>query len=189
MVRAAEGGCSRLSEAITSVRVHAPTRSLSHGTIGSLSSGVWLHCTSQRGREGGARQGAWHGTPAFCTYVSLATNTPFEDSLLMQPRVGSGGAWEGKTHVLSVCNQWKGLVRSPQLHQGWASGKVPSPLPNPLDCLPTATSSRTPSAAPGSHCLHCPPRPHLPPYIILGRGSEPTGRTLGILAPASLCAG
>lgn len=182
------GGCSQLSEATTSVRVHVPTRSLSHGTRGSLSSGVWLCCTSQRGREGGARQGAWHGPPAFCTYVPLANDTPFEDSLLMQPGVRGGGAGEGTTHVLSVCNQWKGLVRSLQLRQGWASGKVPSPLPNPLDCLPTVTSSWIPSVAPGAHCLRCPPRPHPPPYIILGRGSEPTERTLDILAPASLSA-
>lgn len=125
--RAAEGGCFQLSETITSVRVHVPTRSLLRGAIGSLSSGMWLCCTSQRGREGGVRHGGWHGTPAFCTYVSLANDTPFEDSLLMQPRVENGGAREGTTHVLSVCNQWKGLVRSLQLCQGWASGRCPHP--------------------------------------------------------------
>lgn len=91
-------------EAIKSVRAHAPTRSLSHSTIGSLGNGVWLCCISQRGGEGGERQGAWHATPVFCMYVSLANDTPFEDSLLMQPRVESGRAWEGTAHVLFVIN-------------------------------------------------------------------------------------
>lgn len=61
--------------------------------------------TSWRGREGGARRGAWQEPPASCTYVSLATVSPFEDSLLMQPWAESGGAGEGATHALSVCNQ------------------------------------------------------------------------------------
>lgn len=89
--RPAERGCSQLEEATTRVRVHVPTCSLS-----SVGSGVWPGCTSWRGWEGGARQGAWHRPPAFCTYVSLANVSPFEDSFLMQPQAG-----EGTTH--SVC--------------------------------------------------------------------------------------
>lgn len=88
---------------------------------------VWPCCSYWRGREGEARQGPWHGPPAFCMYVSLANSSPFEDSLLMQPGMGSGGAREGATHVLSVCNQWKGLVRSLQLRQGWLLGRSPRP--------------------------------------------------------------
>lgn len=51
--------------------------------------------------------------------------------------------------------------------------------PDSLDCLPTAPKSQTTSLAPGTHCPHCPPRPHLPPDIMLGP-------TLGILAPTLL---
>lgn len=45
---------------------------------------------------------------------------------------------------MSVCNQWKGRVRSLQLLQGWVAGKVLWPLPAPLDCLPTASTSPGP---------------------------------------------
>lgn len=53
----------------------------------------------EAGREEQGR-GAWHGPPAFCTFVSLANVSPFEDSLLMQPR--GGGAREGATHYVCL---------------------------------------------------------------------------------------
>lgn len=74
----------------------------------------------------------------------------------------------------------------PAAPPGLATWKVPSPLPDSLDCLPTASSFQLPSLAPGTHCPHCPPIPHLPPDIMLGRGSEPTRPALGILVPALL---
>lgn len=143
--RPADRACFQLAPPITRVPVHVPTRPLSRGTVGSLGSGVWLCCTSWRDREGGARQGAWHQSPVFCTYVSLVKFSPFEDSLLMQPGVGSGGAREGATHGLSVCNQWKGLVRSLQLCQGWLLGRSPHPSLILLIACPLIPAPRSPA--------------------------------------------
>lgn len=66
-------GCSQPKLAIMHVRVHVPAHSHFRRAVRSLRDSVWPRCTSWRGRQGGARQGAWHERPAFCTYVSLAT--------------------------------------------------------------------------------------------------------------------
>lgn len=101
-------------------------------------------CLGDTGREEQGRGSGISLLPSACMYVSLANFSSFEDSLLIQLRVGSGWAREGATHVLSVCNQWKGLVRSLQLHQGWLLGRSPHPSLILLIACPLHPAPRSP---------------------------------------------